>query len=57
MSGLIRHRPWRCLRQGADIAYSTLGFLSESNFNNISRLLRGLADIDLLYIPRSFNIP
>ena len=53
----MRYRPWRCLRQGADIAYTTSEFLLGSSFNNVPRIPRGLADIDLLRIPRSFNIP
>ena len=56
MSGLMRHGPWRCLRQGADIAYATSGSLSGSNFNDVPRISRGLADIGLLCIPRSFDV-
>ena len=52
----MRYRPWRSLRQGADIAYATLGSLLGSNFNNVPRIPRGLADIGLLCIPRSFSI-
>ena len=52
----MRYRPWRYLRQGADIACSTLRSLLEFNFNNIPHILRSLADIDLLRIPRSFSI-
>ena len=56
MSGLMRHGPWRCLRQGVDIVCATSGSLSGSSFNNVPYMPRGLANIGLLRIPRSFNI-